>query len=74
MCLMAAVAPEIQPSHGQKRKQSAIKQEHSTITTLHPPQKQVKRRRRSQQEANTAYWDSLSKLWLTQRALDELDQ
>ena len=73
-CLMTAVAPENQPSCGRKRKQSAIEQEHSTIATSHPPRKRVKRRRQSQQETSTAYWDSLSKLWLTRQALDELDR
>jgi len=78
---MTAVAPEDQPLFSQKRRRGAIEQEHSTIeqehsttATPHPPRKKAKRHHQSQQETNTAYWDSLSKLWLTRRALDELDR
>ena len=71
---MTAVASEHQPLCGQKRRRGAIEEEHSTTRTPQPPWKRTKRRRQSQQETNTAYWDSLSKLWLTRRALDELDR
>ena len=70
---MTVVAPEDQPSCGQKRQRGAIEEHHSTATP-HPARKKAKRRRQLQQETNTAYWDSLSKLWLTRRALDELDR
>jgi len=72
--LMTAVAPEDQSPFGQKRRRGAIEQDHSTTVIPHPPRKKAKRRHQSQQETNTAYWDSLSKLWLTRRALDELDR
>ncbi len=70
-CLMTAVAPKDQPLCGQKRGRGAIEEEHATP---HRPYKRTKRRRQSQQGTNTAYWDSLSKVWLTRRALDELDR
>ena len=73
-CSMSAVASEHQPSCGQKRRRGAIEEKHSTPAVLHPPQKKAKRRHQSQQETNTVYWNSLSKLWLTRRALDELDR
>ncbi|KAL9100361.1 MAG: hypothetical protein Q9163_004252 [Psora crenata] len=72
-CLMTAVASEDQQLFGRKRR-GAIEQEHSAIATPNRPRKRVKRRRQSQEETNTVYWDSLSKLWLTRRALDELDR
>lgn len=71
-CLMTAVAPEDQPLCGQKRRRGAIEEEYSTTATPQRPWKKAKRRRQSQQETDTAYWDSLSKLWLTRRALTEL--
>jgi len=74
LCLMTAVASEDQLLFGQKRRRGAIEQEHSTTTIPHPPRKKAKRRHQSQQETNTPYWDSLSKLWLTRLALDELDR
>jgi len=70
-CLMTAFASEDQLLFGQKRRRGAIEQEHSIIAT---PRKKTKRSHQSQQETNTAYWDSLSKVWLTPRALDELDR
>jgi len=73
-CLMTAVASEHQPLCGQKRRRGAIEEEHSTTATPPLPRKKALRHRQSQQETNTAYWDSLSKLWLTRRALDELDR
>ncbi|MCJ1423861.1 hypothetical protein MMC29_001746 [Sticta canariensis] len=39
-----------------------------------PPWKRAKNAFQSRQEANTTYWDSLSKLWLTRRALKELNR
>ena len=70
---MTTAAPEDQPSCGRKRKRAAT-EEHSTIaaTSPQPPWKRAKRSFELRQEASTAYWDSLSKLWLTRRALDEL--
>ena len=71
---MITVAPEEQPLCGQKRRRSAIEGEHSTTATPHRPWKKAKSCRQSQQGKNTTYWDSLSKLWLTRRALDELNR
>jgi len=75
-CLMTAVAPEHQPSPGRKRRRGAIEEEQSTTaaTSPQPPWKRTKRPFKSRQEATTAYWDSLSKLWLTRRALRELNR
>ncbi len=70
---MTVIAPEDQLLCGQKRRRGAI-EEHSTTAAPQAPQKKAKRRRPSQQETNTAYWDSLSKLWLTRRALNELNR
>lgn len=74
--LMTATAREHQPTCGQKRQRGAIEKEPSTTTigSAQPPWKRAKRRRQPRQETNTAYWDSLSKLWLTRRALDELNR
>lgn len=75
LCSMTtAAAPS---SCGQKRKRTVIQaQEHSTIATSspQPPWKRAKKPFQSRQEANTAYWDSLSKLWFTRRALKELNR
>ncbi|KAL9123877.1 MAG: hypothetical protein Q9217_006736 [Psora testacea] len=73
---MTTVAPANLPSCGRKRKRTAAEEEHSTIaaTSPQPPWKRAKKPFQSQQEANTAYWDSLSKLWCTRRALKELDR
>ncbi len=73
-CLMTAVATKEQPLRGQKRGRRAIEEEHWTTARSQPPWKKVKRRFQSQQETDTVYWDSLSKLWLTRRALDELNR
>ena len=73
-CLMTAVASDDQQLLGRKRRRGAIEQEHSATTKLHPPRKKPKRRGQSQQETNAAYWDSLSKRWLTRRALNEVDR
>ncbi len=70
---MTAVAPD-QPLCGQKRRGGTIEEEHSTTATPQHPWKKAKRSRQSQQDTNTAYWDSLSKLWLTRCALDELNR
>ena len=74
--LMTAVAPEDQPFCGQKRKQSVIDEEHPTTAAIssEPPCKKAKRPHQSRQETSTAYWDSLSKLWLTRCALNELNR
>ena len=71
---MSTLAPEDRPLCGQKRRKGAIEEEDSTIATLQYPWRSAKRRCQSQQESSTEYWDSLSKLWLTRRALDELDR
>ena len=75
-CLMTAVTPESQPLCGRKRRRGAIEEEHSTTaaTSPQPPWKRAKRPFQSRQEANTTYWDSLSKLWFTRRALKELNR
>ena len=72
--LMTALAPEDQPRLGQKRRRGAIEQGYSTTARPRLPREKAKRRCQSQQETDTVYWDSLSKLWLTRRALDELDR
>jgi len=61
------VPPKAQPSCGQKRRRSA-----TTTATSQFSRENAKRRCQPQQETNTVDWDSLSNLWLTQRALDEL--
>jgi len=73
-CLMTAVAPEEQLLCGQKRRRSAIEEEHSIPATPQLPWKKAKSRYQSRRETNTAYWDSLSKLRLTRRALNELNR
>lgn len=75
-CSMTTGAPANQPSCGRKRKRTATEEEHSTIATNspQPPWKRAKNAFQSRQEANTTYWDSLSKLWLTKRALKELNR
>ena len=75
-CSMTTAAPANQTSCGRKRKRTATEEEHSTIaaTSPQPPWKRAKRPFESRQEANTAYWDSLSKLWFTRRALKELNR
>ena len=72
--LMTAVVREDQPTSGKKRQRGAIEQEHLTTTTTHRPRKKAKRYHQPRQETNTAYWDSLSRVWLTPGALDELDR
>ena len=75
-CSMTTAAPTNQPSCHRKRKRTATEEEYSTIATnlLQPPWKRAKRLFQSRQEANTVYWDLLSKLWLTRRALKELNR
>ena len=74
--LMTAAAREDQLTCGQKRQRGTIEEEPSTTTaaSAQPPWKKAKRRHQSRQETNTAYWKSLSKLWLTRRALNELNR
>lgn len=69
---MTQAAPEKLSCCG-KRKRAATEKEHSAIgaTSQQPSWKRGQRSFQSQQEANTAYWDSFSKLWLTRRALTE---
>lgn len=68
-CSMTAVAYEQHPLCGQKRRRSAIEEKQSTPAKLHSP------RHLLQQEDNTTnFWDSLSKVWLTRSALEELDR
>lgn len=72
---MTAVAPENQSLRGRKRGRGAIEEHSASATpTAQPPWKKTKRPFRSRQEANIIYWDSLSKLWLTRRALRELNR
>ena len=73
---MTTAAPENQTSCCRKRKRTATEEEYSTIaaSSPQPPWKRAKRPFESQQEANVAYWDSLSKLWFTRRALKELNR
>ncbi len=73
-CLMTIVASEHQSLCDQKRRRDAIEEEHSTTRTSQPSWKRIKRRHQSQQKTNTAYWNSLFKLWLTWRALNELNR
>lgn len=75
-CSMTTAAPANQTSCGRKRKRTATEEEHSTVTATspQPPWKRAKRPFESRQEANTAYWGSLSKLWFTRRALKELNR
>ena len=69
--MMTLVTPEHQPSCGKKRRQAEIEEEDPTSQ---PFRKRAKRRHQSQQKTRTAYYDSLSKQWLTPDALRELDQ
>lgn len=69
-CSMTRTGPENYPPNGRKRKQAAIK-------GVRSPQPLGKGRvdlSQLRHETYTAYWDSLSKLWLTHRALNELDR
>ena len=73
---MTTTAPELQQPCGRKRKRGVTEEEHSTIaaTSPQPPWKRAKRPFQSRQEANTTYWDSLSKLPFTRGALKELNR
>lgn len=75
-CSMTQATPENQLYCGRKRKRGPTEEEHSTIaaTSQQPPWKRAKKPFQSRQEANTAYWDSLSKPWFTRRALQELNR
>lgn len=68
---MTAVAPEDRKLSGRKRRRSAIEQDYSTTAIPQHLERKTKRRCQSPQEANTAYYDSLSKVWLTPGALAE---
>ena len=70
-CSVSTDAPANRPSCCRKRKRNATEEKHLTIAP-NSPQPPWKRPFQSRQEASTAYWDSLSKLWLTRRALKEL--
>lgn len=74
-CLMNANAPKPQISSGRKRRRDTMEEEKSTaaVESPQPPWKRARIPFQSQQEANAAYWDSVSKLYLTQRALREFD-
>src|SRR5439155_20585968 len=69
------VAHNNQPSPGRKRKRPVIEEEQSVVKTPSPlpPWRRAKRPFQSQQEANAAFWDSLSRVWLTKRALEEFN-
>lgn len=71
---MIVIEPEDQTRCDQKRRPAAIEAGYPTTTTLNSSQTKAKRRRHSQYGANAAFWDSLSKVWLTRRALDELNR
>ena len=63
------------PPSGQKRQRDTTEEQLTASATLSQPHwKRAKTLFQSRKEANTAYWDSLSKLWLTRRALRELDR
>jgi hypothetical protein len=53
-----------------------IEEEQSVVETPSPlpPWRRAKRPFQSQQEANAAFWDCLSKVWLTKRALEEFNR
>ncbi|KAI9765644.1 MAG: hypothetical protein M1840_007201 [Geoglossum simile] len=61
---------------GRKRKRTVIEEEQSVVETSSPlpPWRRAEPSFQSQQEANTAFWDSLSKVWLTKRALEEFNR
>ena len=60
------------PSGRKRRRQASADQ--PLVDTQLPPWKRAKKPFRSQREAETAFWDSLSKLWLTRRALREFNR
>ena len=68
---MTAIASEDQQLSGRKRRRSAIEQDHSATAISQHLGRKTKRRCQVPQEANTAYYDSLSKVWLTPGALAE---
>lgn len=75
-CFMNITASENQPFCDRKRRRNTADEEHSTIAAIssQSSQKRTKRPFQSRQKTNTTYWDSLSKLWLTRRALKELNR
>jgi len=56
-----------------KRRQDAVDAEQSKSLLTQPPYKKTRRYNVSQ-ETDKRYWDSLLKLWLTRRALSELNR
>ena len=72
----AQVAHNSLLSSGRKRLQTEIEEEQPAVATPSPlpPWKRVKQPFQSHQEANTAFWDSLSKVWLTKCALEEFNR
>lgn len=75
-CLMTTTAPELQQLCSRKRRRGVTEEEHSTIaaTSPQPPWKRAKRPFQSRQEADTKYWDSLSEIPVTRRAVKQLNQ
>ncbi len=73
---MPAVAADRHQLYSRKRRRSVVEEEQLATTTRStvPPWKWVKRPFGSQQEAIAAFWDSLSKQWLTRGALKELNR
>ena len=71
---MTAVVSGDQQQSSRKRRRGAIEQDYSTTATSQHLEREVKRRCQRQQKANTAYYESLSKVWLTPGALAELDR
>lgn len=71
---MTAFAPDNRPLCGQKRRRGATEEENQTIAVSQSLENGTKRRCHSQYQTKTKYWDSLSKVWLTRRALAEIDR
>lgn len=71
-CFMNIAASENQSSCDRKRRRSTIDEEHSTIAAISSqPQKRTKTSFQPRRKANTANWDSLTKIWLTRDAVKE---
>ena len=60
--------------HHLKRRQKQSQSDTDEAQSDQPPQKKPRRQFSSRQEANTAFWDSLSRVHLTRSALKELDR
>ena len=67
-CLMDEL--EHRPKHGQKRPHGTTVE----VPTVEPSRKKAARQFSSRREAETAFWDGLSRIHLTTRALRELDR